>query len=70
MQTNEMILKIQTWFDARKIKPMEFLQGELGMVSDNAMTLEEVDGYDLGIVHYSILPGDLERLVNLTKGKL
>jgi hypothetical protein len=63
MSTLDMKNKIVAWFQERNLDPMNTLQGQLGIISDNAITLDDVCANDIGLVNYMIMSGELESLL-------
>jgi hypothetical protein len=59
--------KVLTWFKSQNINdPMNLLQ-ENGLVSDNAVTIEDVATTDLGLCNYLIMSGEMEKLIEQNK---
>ena len=54
--------KVEAWFKERNIDAMNFLQGH-GIVSDNAITIEDVAPVDINLCHYMIFSGEIEKLL-------
>lgn len=61
------ITEIRAFFEKRKLDPMNVLQGQAGLVSDNAVTLEEVDEKDLNYVTRVIRSGELAEFLDTQK---
>ena len=54
--------KFLKWFKERNVDPMNFLQDQ-GIVSDNAITIDNVDEADINMCHYLIFCGEMDKLL-------
>jgi len=42
---------------------MNVLQGQLGLISDNAINFDDVAHHDIRLCHYFIFSGEMEKLL-------
>jgi len=63
MPIEEMKKRIEAWFKERGLDSMNVLQGQLGLISDNAINFDDVAHHDIRLCHYFIFSGEMEKLL-------